>query len=323
MEAATLAGRRSATRRLLNPARLRDGGIVVSFLTVFLALSLSSGAFLTKANLLNILDQQAGTGVIALGVTVVVIGGGFDLSVGAGMALCGVVAAYVATHVGVGAGLLLGVLSGVLLGAFNGWLVVGMGVSAFVATLAAGLMFRGAAELITDGQLISVTSPGFATLGQDELLGVKLTVLVLALSFVVVSLLLSQTSFGRWLYATGGNDEAAHLSGVPVSRVRVISFLICGLAVGLAGAIETSRVATGQADTGVGLELTAMAAVVVGGTSIAGGQGAAWRTLLGLLLLALIDNGFNLLGVAPTYQQLVRGALIVGAVALDARARRR
>lgn len=323
MEGATFTPRLGATRRLLDLSRLRDGGIVISFLALFAALSVSSDAFLTKGNLLNILDQQAGTGVIALGVTVVVIAGGFDLSVGAGMALCGVVSAYVAVHVGVGAGLLLGMGSGLLLGAFNGWLAIGMGVSAFVATLASGLMFRGAAELITNGQLITVTSSGFGKLGQGELLGVKYTVLVLAAVFVAVSLLLSSTSFGRWLYATGGNDEAARLSGVPVARVRAISFLISGLAVGIAGVIETSRVSTGQADTGVGLELTAMAAIVVGGTSIAGGQGAAWRTLLGLLLLALIDNGFNLLGVSPTYQQLVSGALIVGAVALDARARRR
>jgi ribose transport system permease protein len=310
-------------RSPIRPEAIREYGVVVSVVVLFIALTVLSDAFATKTNLLNILDQNAPLGIIACGATLVIIAGGFDLSVGAAFAATGVVAAWVAVHVSSELGLIAGVVAGLAFGLFNGWLVAGLAVNAFVATLASALVFTGIAQLITNGQLITVSDPSFAKLGQGDVLGVKYSIVLLALVVAATWALLARTKLGARIYAVGGNPEAARLSGVRVDRIRVVTFALSGLGAGIAGVIAASRVATGQADVGLGLELQAIAAVVIGGTSIAGGEGAVWRTVLGVLLLALIQNGFNILDVNPVWQGIVQGAIIVTAVAVDTRARRR
>jgi ribose transport system permease protein len=182
-------------------------------------------------------------------------------------------------------------------------------------------MVAGASLAITKGFVKTVADPAFQDLGRNELLGVKYSVWIFAVVAVIFGIVLARSKFGRWLFAVGGNAEAARLSGISTRGVRVAAFVLSGLAAGVAGAIVASRTGQGQAGDGLSLTLFAFAAVVVGGTSVLGGRGAIWRTVLGVLLLALIVNGFNLLGVDPIYQQVVQGAIILLAVAADSLSR--
>ncbi len=205
----------------------------------------------------------------------------------------------------------------------NGLLVTIGRIQSFIATLATSIVIRGLALAITGGFVLGVTDSGFSAIGEYQFLGLPASGLLFLVFAALCWFALARTVFGRYLYAVGGNPEAARLSGIRVNLVRFATFAICGLGAGLAGMIDVSRVSSAQAGIGVGLELTAIAAVVIGGTSIAGGEGAIWRTLLGVLFLALVNNGFNLLGVNPIYQQMFQGGLIVLAIGLDAWTRRR
>ena len=303
-------------------ARIRDYGIVTAFVLLFAALSVTSPVFLTQTNLLNILDQNTEIGIIACGGTIVIIAGGFDLSVGAIFALAGVVAAEVAVHVGSVAGICAGLAAGLALGGVNGLIVTGLKINTFIATLASGYVFRGVATLITGGFLVTVTAAAFAIPGNYELFNVKFTVWIFAIVAIALGLLLSKTVFGRYIYAVGGNAEAARLSGIRVSRVRALTFVISGFCAGLAGVLAASQDSTGAARGGLGIELAAIAAIVIGGTSIAGGEGAVWRSVLGVMLIALINNGFNLLDIDPFYQSVVQGLIILLAVSVDVWARK-
>ncbi|HEX2196014.1 MAG TPA: ABC transporter permease, partial [Actinomycetota bacterium] len=299
-------------------ALARKYAIVVSFTLLFVTLALSSDAFLTSRNLLNVFDQSVSTGLIAIAGTYVIIAGGFDLSVGSIFAFTGVVAAMVALDHGTVLGLTAGVASGTALGAVNGALVTYGRINPFVTTLASEFMIRGWAFLLSAGLLIPVYEGGFDKLGRGIALGVRYPSWVFLIFAIVMGAVLAKTRYGRYVYACGANAEAARRAGINVSRIRLSTYALSGFAAGLAGILAASRVATGQPDTGAGLTLTAIAAVVIGGTSIMGGEGAVWRSVLGAILLTLIGNGFNLLGVNVAYQQILEGAIILQAVALDA-----
>lgn len=301
---------------------LRDYVIVISVAVVCVVLTFASDVFLTSTNLLNVLEQSAPVGIIAIALTYVLIAGEFDISAGAIAAFTGVVAAKLANSIGPWEGLILAVLAATGIGVLNGLLIAYGGINSFVCTLAVGLMVAGLAVLITKGFLLTVPGDSFATLGTSEALGIKYSVWLLVAIAIVFAFVLHRTKFGRWLYAVGGNLEAARLSGINTRMVKVSAFAISGLAAGLAGAIVASRTSQGQAGDGISVVLFAFAAVVVGGTSVQGGRGAVWRTVFGLLLLAFIGNGFNLLSVEPIYQQIVQGAIILAAVAADSLSRR-
>jgi ribose transport system permease protein len=296
----------------------RDYGIVISFLALFIALTIWSDAFLTKRNLLNVVDQSAAVGIVAIAGTLVIIAGGFDLSVGSIFSFAGVVAATVALEIGAPLGLAIGVLAGLVMGALNGALVTAGRINPFVATLASSIMIRGFALVVSGGLLIPVYEANFTGLGRGSFLGVRYPSWVFFGFAVMMTVILTRTLFGRYVFACGANPEAARRAGIHVGLVRAATFAVSGLAAGLAGILVASRVATGQPDTGVDLPLTAIAAIVVGGTSILGGEGAIWRTVVGVLLLTLIGNGFNLVGVDPTYQRMLEGGIILGAVGVDA-----
>lgn len=303
----------------LQLARIRDYGIAVSFVALFVVLSLSSDVFLTSANLLNILDQQAAILIIAAAGTLVIIAGGFDISVGAIYALAGVVAAKVAIDISPLAGIAAGIAAGALAGLANGLLATKARINSLIATLSTMFIMRGLAIVVTGGLLITLPQTGtFAYIGNAELLGVRYTIWIAILFVGAMGFLLSKTVFGRYVYAAGGNAESARMAGVSVDLVRATTFVLSGFAAGLGGLLATSRVATGQADAGAGLEFSVIAGIVVGGTSISGGEGAIWRTVLGVLFIALIGNGFDLLGVEVIYQQVVQGTIIIAAVAVDA-----
>jgi len=314
-------GARGSGRRRAVSA-LRDYGIVVAFVALFITLSIASPVFLTKQNILNILDQQSGIGVMACAATLVLIAGGLDLSVGAVFAASGVIAAEAAGSFGVAGALLAGALAGGVLGLINGGLTTIARINSFIATLATQIVIRGVAVAATGGLLITVTLPSFSDLGTGQLLGVKYTIWIWAAFAAICAIVLTRTVLGRYIYASGGNAEAARLSGVPVGWVRTATFVLSGLAAGIAGVMATSQISTGQGDAATGIELQVIAAAVVGGTSILGGEGAIWRALVGVLLIAMINNGLNLLNINPTYQQMVQGVIILIAVGIDAWTRR-
>jgi ribose transport system permease protein len=316
-------GEKAPKRVALNLGALRQYGIIFAFLAVFAILSLLTDAFATTRNMLNVLDQASQVGLAALGVTMTIIGGCFDLSLGAVFAASGCAAAIIAGFGYPELGLLVGILLGLLLGVGNGLVVTKLKINSFVATLATGLIIQGIAYVITNGLLIQIKDERFSTLGRGYLLGVKNPIYVFFGFAIVVWFLLSRTSFGRYVFALGGNEEAARLSGIRTDLICTLTFAISGLSAGLAGVIGASRISTGQANVGDSLTMSAIAAVVIGGTSILGGEGAVWRTLFGVLLLQLISNGMNILDIAPFYQKIVQGAIILFAVALDAIRQRR
>jgi ribose transport system permease protein len=302
----------------------RDYGIVVVFVALFVVLSLASPVFFSRVNLLNILDQWSATLIIAVAGTLVLIAGGFDLSVGSIYAFSGVIAALTVGHIGAWGAILLGVAAGLGCGVVNGILATWGRINPFIATLATSIMIGGFALVLTDGNLISVLDNGhFTVLGRSDFETIKYSVWTLLAFTLLCGYLLSRTTYGRRVYASGGNPEAARLSGVRVNLVKASTFALSGTAAGIAGVIVASRVATGQADSGgLGIALDAVAGIVIGGTSILGGAGAIWRTVLGVLLLAMIGNGFNLLNVNSTYQRIFQGAIILFAVGVDAWSRR-
>lgn len=322
MNAAT-ASLPQITRRGPGIASLRDFGIVFTLVALFVTLSVSSSAFFTQRNLLNIADQVAPLGIVACGATVVFIAGGFDLSAGAMFGLAGVIAATVALEVDIGAGLLAGILCGALIGLFNGVITTIFAINALIATLATSVIVTGVALAISDGKLLRVNDERFTTLGQGQLFGVSYAIVVFTIVVIVLSVALHRMTWGRYLYAVGGNAEAARLSGLRVNALRTSTYVVGGALAGLAGVIAASRVGTGQANAGGNdLVLDAIAAVVIGGTSILGGAGAIWRTVVGIFVLALIQNGFNLLGVDIVFQRFIFGVILLLAVGIDARARR-
>ena len=295
--------------------------IVIGVLMV--ALSLLSDSFLTPRNLLNILNQNAPLAIMAAAMTLVIIAGGFDLSVGAIFAMGSVTSAWIAVTINPYLGLALAPFIGLALGFVNGLVITTLRVHSFLATIATALIFKGIAVAVSDGRLISVRIDAFTWLGREQFLGIFYAIWVMVAFAIALSFLLDRTTFGRRVLAVGGNEQAAILSGIRTDRVRIATFAIAGFAAGLAAIITTSRVAVGQASAGDGLELQTIAAVVLGGTSIYGGQGAVWRSLAGVFLLALVNNGFNILSVDPFYRDLTMGLIILAAVGISAMGQRR
>jgi ribose transport system permease protein len=306
-------------------ARLRSLGILIPFTILFVVLSLTSSSFFTKPNLLNILDQQSAILIIAAAGTLVVIAGGIDLSVGAIYGFAGVISAHFALHHSAGIAILLGVGAGLLIGLANGVVTTVFRINALIATLAMSFIVSGCSSLVTKGNLLVLfDKEGFGKLARSEFLTVKTSIWLMIVAVILVGLLLSTTTAGRYMYAAGGNAEAARLAGVRVDAVRVLTFAVSGTAAGLAGVIDTSRVLSAQASPNdTALAFTVLAGIVVGGTSIMGGEGAVWRTVVGVLFIALIGNGYLLLQFDPLYEQITMGALLLAAVGLDALSKRR
>ena len=301
---------------------LQAYAVLVIGVILIIMLSLLSDSFLTLRNLQNILNQNAPLAIMASAMTLVIIGGGFDLSVAAIFAVAGVTAAWVALNLDPYVGLLVAPLVGAALGLINGVVITRLNVHSFLATIATSLVFKGVAIVISDGRLIPVRIDEFTWLGRDKFLGVFIAVYVLAAFALILTFVLNRTTLGRKIFSVGGNEEAAILSGIRTDRIKVATFVIAGLAAGLAAAISVSRISMGQASAGAGMELQAIAAVILGGTSIYGGVGAVWRSVAGVLLLALINNGFNILNADPFYRDLTTGLVILGAVGISAAGRR-
>lgn len=298
--------------------RLRSGAILLPFVVLFVTLSVASGPFLTRTNLLNILDQQSSILIIAAAGTLVLVSGSIDLSVGATYGLSGVIAAEIAGHHSVLLAFVIAILAGVGVGLVNGVVVTFFRINPLIATLAMSFILEGLATRITSGNLVVVTTPSFADLARPSFLGVHVSVWIALVVLIAAGFLLARTTLGRYTYAVGGSREAARLAGIRVNGIKILAFALSGGAAAIGGAIDASRVLSAQATTQDSLTFTVLAGIVVGGTSILGGEGAVWRTVVGVLFIALVGNGLNLLGLDPLYAEIVLGVLLLVAVGVDA-----
>ncbi|MBN2130074.1 MAG: ABC transporter permease [Sedimentisphaerales bacterium] len=298
---------------------LQRYGLLIAFAGICTVLSLLSPAFLTAQNAINVLRQISINAVLAVGVTYVILTGGIDLSLGSVVALTGVLAATFAhpDTYPLAAPIAVGILGGVLIGVLNGLIITRFRVAPFITTLGMMTIARGGALIISNGRPISNLSASFNFIGNGSLLRIPVPVLILAGVFVVSYFILGKTTFGRYIYAVGGNEEAARAAGINTHRIKIASYSICAGLAGLAGIIQASRITTGQPNTGISYELDAIAAVVIGGTSLSGGIGSVTGTILGALLIGTLNNGLDLLNVSSYYQQVVKGLIIIGAVVLD------
>lgn len=305
----------TATRRI----PLRSMAILIPFLTLFIVLSISSPNFLTPLNLFNLLDQQAATLIIAAAGTLVLISGGLDLSVGATYALAAVVSGQLAATHGPVVGTIGGLAVGIAVGLVNGFVSTVLRINSLIATLAMSFIVAGIGSLVTGGNLVVLFDKlDFAAIARTRLLGVRTSIWIMAVVVIVLAIVLARTTYGRYVYAVGGNAQAALLAGIRVHGVRILAFTLSGTAAAIGGIIDTSRVLSAQASPGTTLTFTVLAGIVVGGTSILGGEGAIWRTVIGVLFIALVGNGFNLLGVDALFQQITLGAILLLAVGIDA-----
>lgn len=302
---------------------IRRTGILIPFLFTLVALSIASPSFLRFQNLTNILDQQAGIIIVACAGTLVLIAGGIDLSIGAIYGLAGATSAQIATTVNAPVGILCGLGLGLMFGLVNGLVVTRFRINALIGTLAMSFVVSGIGAVLTKGNLVvAFNHPEFQQFAATRILGVTSAAWMMIVIAIAVGILLSRTTFGRYIYASGGNAEAARLGGVRVNGTRVATFALSGLAAAMAGVIDASRVLSAQASSGQFLTFTVLTGIIVGGTSIMGGEGSIRRTVLGCLFVALVANGFNLLGLDPFYQQITLGVILLLAVGIDAWSRR-
>lgn len=294
-------------------------GILIALLVICILLSFATPYFFTAQNLVIVLRQVSINGILAIGVTFVIIAGGIDLSLGSVIALTGVIAASFA-HPGTYPLLipvLIGLFTGVLIGAINGLTITLGKVAPFIVTLGMMTIARGLALVLSNGRPVTNLSPGFNFIGGGDLLYIPVPILLFGLVILISSVILKYTRIGRYVYAVGGNENAAKASGIRVSRVKLFAYIMCSALAGLAGIVLASRITTGQPNAGIAYELDAIAAVVIGGTSLLGGRGSIAGTVIGVLIIGVINNGLDLLNVSSYYQQIIKGVIIVGAVLLD------
>ena len=306
---------RSPLRTVLD--RSLEYGLLIGFILLCALLTMVSPVFLTPINLLNVALQASVVAILAFGQTFVILSAGIDLSVGSVLALTGAVMAMQTGQNGVLVGILVGLLAGAVLGALNGLFVTRARVAPFIATLAMLAIARGLTYIYTQGSPIRVDQPAFNVFGQGTVGAVPVPVVIMLAVFVVCLVVLTQTRFGRYVFAIGSNPEVTRLAGVPIDRYVVAVYAISGLLAALGGLILTGRLAAADPNAATGYELDVIAAVVIGGTSLFGGRGGVFGTLIGALIIAVVGNGMVLLNVNPFWTQAVKGAIILIAVLPD------
>jgi inositol transport system permease protein len=300
-------------------------GMLFILIALIVLMSVLSPTFFTTGNLFNIVRQMSVVGIVAIGVTIVIITTGIDLSSGSVIALVSVVTAsfahpdtyplIVPILIGLGLGLLTGVI--------NGTIISKAKIVPFIVTLGMMTAARGAALLISDGRPIGNLSDSFKFIGQGAVFGIPVPIIIFGFVGVVSYILLNKTKFGKYVYAIGGNEQAAIIAGVNVDKYKIFVYGYAGLLSGLAGIILTSRISSGQPTAGVMYELDAIAAAVIGGTSLAGGIGTIGGTIIGALIIGVMNNGLDLLNVSPYWQQILKGVIITVAVFIDSRKHRK
>lgn len=295
-------------------------GPLLALIALIIVVSVLNPSFISANNLLNLLRQVSINALIAFGMSFVILTGGIDLSVGSTLALSGALTAgLIASGISPILAMLFGMILGAFLGMINGFLITKGKMAPFIATLATMTIYRGATLVYTDGNPITGIGDSFIFqfMGKGYLFGIPFPIIVMLLFFLLLYVLLHKTAFGKKTYAVGGNIKAAEIAGVKTDKVQIIIYTISGLMASISGIILTSRLNSAQPTAGQAYEMDAIAAVVLGGTSLSGGKGRLFGTLIGALIIGTINNGLNLLGVSSFYQQIVKGAVIIVAVLLD------
>lgn len=298
----------------------RNLGILVALVALCVVLSFATSAFLTSKNIMNVLQQISTNGMIAFGMTYVILLGGIDLSVGSVVALSGVMSMALMARSGWGLvpALLAGVLIGTAIGLIDGFFITKVNMPAFIVTLAMMNIARGFALITTSGKPIYVQDDRLLIIGNGKLLeNVPLQAVYMLIFFALLFVVLNYTKYGRHLYATGGNIEAARFSGINVNRVQLTAYIISGTVSGFAGVLTAARLYSALPSMGEGAEMNAIAAVVLGGTMMTGGSGTLGGTLIGALIIGVMNNGLNLMGVSSYWQDVAKGVIIILAIYMD------
>jgi ribose transport system permease protein len=301
-------------------ALLNKYRVLIIFVALCLIASLLSESSLTVNNLLNVARQVSITAIIAAGMTLVILIAGIDLSVGSVLAFTGAIAAgLIAAQLPLAVVIIATLFVGLLFGLVNGVFVTRWGIPSFITTLAVMVIARGMTLVYTKGYPLVVSHDSFRFIGNGKIAGIPLPIIIMIAIFALMYWILRYTSFGRYIYAIGGNEEAARLSGIPVNTIKVAVFGISGLLSALSAIVYTSRLMSAQPTAGTGIELDAIAAVIIGGTSLAGGKGGITGTLIGALIMGILDNVLNLMNVSPFYQSIAKGLVILLAVLVDSK----
>ena len=295
------------------------GGVLLANVLLIIVLSFLSPYFLTGTNITNVFRQSAPLATVALGITIVIISGGIDLSVAASISLTSVLLAIFLDKLGmpVVPAMLLVFIIGILLGFYNGVLVTILRIPPIIATLSSAIVFSGIAYTITQGYSINLPIDSVIKfLGRGKLWEIPVSIIIVIVLYYITHLFLQNTSFGRIVYGLGGNNEAVYLSGISVRKYTLLIYMLCGFFAACASILLTARVANGHPNNGGGMEMDAIAAVVLGGTSIFGGIGNVWGTIIGVLTMTIIVNGLTLLNINPYIQLIVKGLVIAAAVSV-------
>ena len=294
---------------------------VIALIILMAVITIINSNFLTANNLLNLLLQVTSNALIAFGMTFVILTGGIDLSVGSILALSSALTAgLLGSGMPVTLAILISLILGCILGMMNGLLISYGKLAPFIVTLATMTIFRGATLVYTNGNPITKGLSDtflFQFLGQGYIVGIPFPVIIMFIVFIVLYVLLHKTAFGKSVYAIGGNEKAAYISGVKLNKVKIIIYSISGIMASISGFIITSRLSSAQPTAGASYEMDAIAAVVLGGTSLSGGKGRILGTLIGALIIGVLNNGLNIIGVSAFWQQVVKGVVILIAVLID------
>ena len=297
---------------------------LIGWVLLCVVITFVSPAFMTLSNITNVFTQVSTNAIIAVGMTFVILTGGIDLSVGSTVAISGAFAASIIKSTNnVFLAVLAAGIVGIVIGLINGLLISKGKLQAFIATLATMTIFRGATLVFTNGTPISKLPENFVNIGNGKLGFIPIPVIITVIVLVIAIYVLTQTRFGRYLYALGGNEDSARLSGINTTKIKTLVYVISGFASSIAGVIIASRIGSASPNAGTGFELDAIAAVVIGGTSLAGGEGRITGTLIGALIIGVLNNGLNLMNVSPFYQSIVKGLVILIAVLLDKKSRKK
>ncbi|WP_394871597.1 ABC transporter permease subunit [Clostridium perfringens] len=296
---------------------------LIGLVLLCIVITIVTPNFLSVSNITNVFTQVSVNAIIAIGMTFVILTGGIDLSVGSTLAISGAVGASIVKSTrNVFLAIIVAAVIGIAVGLINGLLVSKGKLQAFIVTLATMTIFRGATLVFTDGTPISKLPEAFVKIGNGKLGFMPIPVIITIIIAIIAVYALSQTRFGRYLYALGGNEDASRLSGINTDKIKTLVYVVSGFASAITGVIITSRIGSASPNAGTGFELDAIAAVVIGGTSLAGGEGTITGTLIGALIIGVLNNGLNLMNVSPFYQSIVKGLVILIAVLLDKKSRK-
>ncbi len=294
---------------------VKKNTLFIVFLVICAIFTVATDSFLTVSNITDVVRTNTINGLLAVGLTYVILSGGIDLSVEATVCLAGLVAGYLSPMPVVA--VLAGVMVGVAIGLFNGLMLEKSGVQPFIFTLAMSRLLRGVVLAITKGKNYYTIDSSFTAIVRSSVFGIPSLIIMFVVIVVITYFALNRARYGRYIYAVGSNEEAARLSGIRTHRIKVSAYVIAGMLSGLAGVLLTARLSGAETNAGDGWSLDAVSAVIIGGTSLRGGRGGILNTLLGIFIIAVLNNGMTLMGVPTNYNQLIKGLLMLVAVLLD------